>query len=308
VFTPLVLAAGATSRLELATNVAIAFPRNPVQLAHQAYDLQLLTRGRFTLGLGSQIRAQVERRYGASFDRPIARMRELVGALRAIFATWETGQPLDFRGEFSSHTLMPPMFNPGPIPFGMPPIAIGGLGPQMVRLAAEVADGLLVMPFNTAGHFAARTLPAIDEGLARAGRKRSELTVTGEVIVCCGRTEEELETARTAGRWLLSFYASTPAYRPVLEVEGWADLQPELNRLSKAGRWAEMPATIDDTMLGALAAVGSPAEVADDIVARFGGRVDRVGFYTPYLVADETLGEMVAALGHRSAETGEAGP
>ena len=128
VFMPLVLAAGATTRLELATNVAIAFPRNPVQLAHQAYDLQLLTRGRFTLGLGSQIRAQVEKRYGASFDRPIARMRELVAALRAIFATWETGEPLDFRGEFSSHTLMPPMFNPGPLPFGMPPIAIGGLG------------------------------------------------------------------------------------------------------------------------------------------------------------------------------------
>ena len=150
VFTPLVLAAGATTTLELATNVAIAFPRNPVQLAHQAYDLQLLSRGRFTLGLGSQIRAQVEKRYGASFDRPIARMRELVGALRAIFATWETGERLDFRGEFTSHTLMPPMFNPGPHPFGMPPIAIGGLGPQMVRLAAEVADGLLVMPFNTA--------------------------------------------------------------------------------------------------------------------------------------------------------------
>ncbi len=153
VFTPLVLASGATSTLELATNVAIAFPRNPVQLAHQAYDLQLLSEGRFTLGLGSQIRAQVEKRYGASFDRPIARMRELVGALRAIFATWETGERLDFRGEFTSHTLMPPMFNPGPNPFGMPPIAIGGLGPQMVRLAAEVADGLLVMPFNSVPPF-----------------------------------------------------------------------------------------------------------------------------------------------------------
>ena len=158
------------------------------------------------------------------------------------------------------------MFNPGPLPYGMPPVAIGGLGPQMVRLAAEVADGLLVMPFNTAGHFIRRTVPAIEEGLARAGRKRSELTVTGEVIVCCGRTEEEVELARTAGRWLLSFYASTPAYRPVLEVEGWEDLQPELNRLSKSGRWEEMPATIDDTMLGALAAVGSPDEVAADIV------------------------------------------
>jgi probable F420-dependent oxidoreductase len=307
VFTPLVLAAAATTRLELATNVAIAFPRNPVQLAHQAYDLHLLSRGRFTLGLGSQIRAQVEKRYGAPFDRPIARMRELVAALRAIFATWETGEPLDFRGEFSSHTLMPPMFNPGPLPFGMPPIAIGGLGPQMVRLAAEVADGLLVMPFNTPDHFRQRTLPSIEEGLARAGRKRSELTVTGEVIVCCGRSDEEMETARQAGRWLLSFYGSTPAYRPVLEVEGWEELQPELNRLSKSGRWEEMPAMIDDTMLSKLASVGSPEEVASDIVARFGGLVDRVGFYTPYPVADETLGEMVSALGHRS-DTADRGP
>ena len=302
VFTPLVLAAGATRRLELATNVAIAFPRNPIQLAHQAYDLQLLTRGRFTLGLGSQIRTQVEKRYGSSFDRPIARMRELVDALRAIFATWETGEPLDFRGEFSSHTLMPPMFNPGPLPFGMPPIAIGGLGPQMVRLAAEVADGVLVMPFNTADHFRRRTLPAIGEGLARAGRKRSELTVTGEVIVCCGRDEAEMDAARSAGRWLLSFYASTPAYRPVLEVEGWEDLQPELNRLSKTGRWEEMPGMIDDTMLGALAAVGSPEEVADDIVDRFDGLVDRVGFTTPGQMSDETLEALVAALGRRNAD------
>ncbi len=154
VFTPLILAAGATATLELATNVAIAFPRNPVQLAHQAYDLQLLSGGRFTLGLGSQIRAQVEKRYGASFDRPVARMREMVGALRAIFATWETGEPLDFRGEFWSHTLMPPLFSPGPNPFGPPPIALGGLGPQMLRLAAELGDAVFVMPFNTRAHFA----------------------------------------------------------------------------------------------------------------------------------------------------------
>ncbi len=297
VFTPLILAAGATTTLELATNVAVAFPRNPVQLAHQAYDLQLLSEGRFSLGLGSQIRAQVEKRYGAPFDRPIARMRELIGALRAIFATWETGERLDFRGEFSSHTLMPPMFNPGPNPFGDPAIAVGGLGPQMVRLAAEVADGLLVMPFNTARHFRERTVPAIDEGLARAARDRSALTVTGEVIVCCGRDELEMDQARTAGRWLLSFYASTPAYRPVLEVEGWEDLQPELNTLSKSGRWEEMPAMIDETMLATLCAVGSPGEVATDVVARFGGLVERVGFYTPYPIEVETLGELVTELG-----------
>ena len=166
----------------------------------------------------------------------------------------------------------------------------------MVSLAAEVADGLLVMPFNTATHFRTRTLPAVAEGLARAGRDRSDLTVTGEVIVCCGRDEAELETARLAGRWLLSFYASTPAYRPVLEAEGWEDLQPELNALTKSGRWDEMPERIDDTMLATLAAVGSPREVAAHIVDRFGGLVDRVGFYTPYLVADDTLGELVDEL------------
>ena len=303
VFTPLVLAAVATRSLELLTNVAIAFPRNPVQLAHQAYDLQLLSKGRFTLGLGTQIRAQVEKRYGAGFERPIARMRDLVGALRAIFASWETGERLDFRGEFTSHTLMPPMFNPGPHPFGVPPIALGALGPQMVRLAAEVADGLLIMPFNTGRHFRQRTLPAMEEGLARGGRSRQDLVVTGEVIVCCGRHDEELATARTAGRWLLAFYASTPSYRPVLEAEGWEDLQPDLNTLSKSGRWGEMPGMIDDTMLSTLAAVGSPKEVAAEIGARFGGLVDRVGFYTPSLVSEGTLGELVSALRATEADT-----
>ncbi len=224
-------------------------------------------------------------------------MRELVGALRAIFASWQIGDPLDFRGEFSSHTLMPPMFNPGPNPFGPPPIAIGGLGPQMVSLAAEVAEGVLVMPFNTARHFRQRTVASIDQGLARAGRSRSDLTVTGEIIVCCGRDDEEMETAKEAGRWLLAFYASTPAYRPVLEVEGWEHLQPELNMLSKSARWEEMPQMIDDTMLATLAVVGSPKDVATGVVERFGDRVDRVAFYTPYLVAYETLGELVDELG-----------
>ncbi|MGH9080238.1 MAG: TIGR03617 family F420-dependent LLM class oxidoreductase, partial [Acidimicrobiales bacterium] len=239
----------------------------------------------------------VVKRYGADFDRPIARMRELIAALRAIFASWELGEPLDFRGEFTSHTLMPPTFNPGPNPYGLPSLAIGGLGPQMVRLAAEVADGLLVMPFNSARHFRQRSLPAIAEGLARAGRDRSELTVTGEVIVCCARNEKEMEAARAAGRWLLAFYASTPAYRPVLEVEGWEQLQPELNRLSKSGRWEEMPHMIDDAMLETLASVGSPKQVATDIRQRFAGEVDRVAFYTPHPLSHGTLGALVEELG-----------
>jgi len=303
VFTPLVLAAGAGTTLDLATNVAIAFPRNPVQLAHQAWDLQLLCGGRFTLGLGSQIRAQVERRYGAAFDRPVDRMREWIGALRAIFATWETGVPLDFRGEFTSHTLMPPTFVPEPSPFGSPAIALGGLGPRMVSLAAEVADGLLVMPFNTAAHFRSRTLPAVVDGLARGARRRDALTVTGEVIVSCGRTEEELAAARAGARWLLAFYASTPAYRPVLEVEGWEEIQPELRALSTSGRWADMPALVDDAMVDALTASGSPAEAAADIVARFDGQVDRVAFYAAAPLSEETVGELVEEIRRADAAT-----
>ena len=296
VFTPLILAAAATSKLELGTNVAVAFPRNPVQLAHQANDLQLLSGGRFSLGLGSQIKAQVEKRYGASFDRPIARMREMVGALRSVFTTWETGDPLDFRGEFWTHTLMPPLFNPGPNPFGYPPISLGGLGPQMLRLAGEVADGVLVMPFNTATHFQSHSLPAIEEGLARGNRNRSSISVTGEVIVCCGLTEDEIDAARLAARWLLSFYASTPAYLPVLATEGWEGIQPELNMLSKTGRWDEMPGLIDDAMLSTLAAVGTPKDTAHDIADRFAGQVDRVAFYTPHALNESTLGALVSEL------------
>jgi probable F420-dependent oxidoreductase len=296
IFLPLILGAAATSTVELMTNVAIAFPRNPIQLAHQANDLQTLSQGRFTLGLGAQVRAQVEKRYGVAFDRPIARMRELIGALRAVFAAWEGDGRLRFEGGFYRHTLMTPMFNPGPNPYGMPPIFLGALGPQMTRLAAETADGLLVMPFNTRRHFQERTLPMVDEGLARAGRSPADLAVVGEVIACVGRTEEELAIAEQGTRWLLSFYASTPSYRPVLEVEGWGDLQTELNAMTKQGRWDEMPQRIEPAMLGALAACGTPAEVAADIKGRFGDRVERICVYTPYGIDEGCFVELIDAL------------
>ena len=297
VFQPLVLAAAATRTVELMTNVAIAFPRNPVQLAHQANDLQCLSQGRFTLGLGAQVRAQIEKRYGVAFDRPIARMRELIAALRAVFAAWEGDGRIAVDGAFYRHSLMTPMFNPGPNSYGPPPIFLGALGPQMTRLAAETADGLLVMPFNTRRHFHERTLPAVDEGLARAGRRRPDLAVVGEVIVCCGRTEEELAQADEASRWLLSFYASTPSYRPVLDVEGFGDLQTELHALSKQGRWDEMPARIEPSLLSLLAARGTPEEVAADIRGRFGDRVDRICVYTPAPMDETCLAQLVAALG-----------
>jgi probable F420-dependent oxidoreductase len=166
----------------------------------------------------------------------------------------------------------------------------------MVRLTAEIADGLLVMPFNTERHFHQRTLPAMAEGLRRGGRDRSDLTVTAEVIVACGRDEAELDTAMTGARGLLAFYASTPSYRPVLEVEGWEDLQPELNAMSKSGRWAEMPGLLDDAMVSALAVVGSPTDAAAQVQERYGDHVDRIGFYTPYAIGPETLAHLVRAL------------
>ncbi|GAB2666083.1 TIGR03617 family F420-dependent LLM class oxidoreductase [Prescottella soli] len=296
VFLPLVAAAAAVD-VDLMTNVAIALPRSPMHLAHTAYDLQTLSRGRFRLGLGSQIRPHIEKRYGAQWSRPAARMRETVLALKAIFDAWEGNSRLRFEGEFTTHTLMPPTFDPGPNPYGPPPICLGALGPLMTRTAAEVADGLLVMPFNSVRHFRERTLPAVEEGLERGRRSREDLAIYPQVIVGVGGTPEELDAASRGVRGLLAFYGSTPAYRPVLEVEGWADLQPRLNALSKQGEFAAMTDMIDDTMLATLAVHGTPEECAAQIVARFGDHADRVCCYFPgYPVREEHIAELVAAV------------
>ena len=288
VFAPLTLAS-TVGGLDLMTNVAIGFPRNPIQLAHQAYDHQLLSGGRFTLGLGTQIRTQIEKRYGASFDRPVARMRELVGSLRAIFDVWQNGGRLDFRGEFYHHTLMTPTFNPGPNPFGPPPIYVGALGPRLTRAVAETADGLLVMPFGSARYLREATMPMVREGLAAAGR--STFAVVPEVIISAGDDHE-------AARRLLAFYGSTPAYRPVLDVHGWGELQPELNAMSKKGQWAQMAGLVSDEMLGTIAACGTPAQIAAHIRDRAdaAGGAETVCLYQPGPVALDALSAIVGEL------------
>ena len=288
VFAPLTLAS-TVGGLDLMTNVAIAFPRNPIQLAHQAYDHQLLSGGRFTLGLGTQIRTQIEKHYGASFERPVARMRELVGALRAIFDVWENGGRLDFRGEFYRHTLMTPTFNPGPNPFGPPPIYVGALGPRLTRAVAECADGLLVMPFSSTRFLHEVTMPGVREGLAAAGRSAADLAVVPEVIISAGENHE-------ATRRLLAFYGSTPAYRPVLDAHGWGDLQPELNGLSKQGRWADMGALITDEVLETIAACGTPAQIAAHIRTRTAGIADTVCLYQPGPIPLDALSAIVSEL------------
>jgi probable F420-dependent oxidoreductase len=293
-FFPLVAAAPVCS-LDLMTNVAIAFPRSPMHLANASYDLHLLSQGRFRLGLGTQVRAHVENRFGARWHKPVRQMREWVLATRAILDSWQDGTRVDFRGEYTTHTLMTPAFNPGPNPYGIPKILVGALGPRMNQMAAEVADGSLVMPFNSERHMNERTWPAIERGLANSRRARGDFEVTAEVIVGVGRNDEELEQALGV-RFLLAFYGSTPAYRPVLEVEGWEALQPELNALSKQGRWDDMTKLISDDMIHTLAVHGTPDDVAAEIVRRY-GNCDRICAYFPgYPAGDDLITDFVAAM------------
>jgi probable F420-dependent oxidoreductase len=293
VFFPLALAAQATG-LEVMTNVAIAFPRNPVHLAHAAYDLQLISRGRFVLGLGSQVRPVNERLYGVAWERPVDRLREMVLAVKAIFSTWQEGTRLDFRGEFSTHTFMNPGFNPGPNPFGLPPVYLAALGPRMTRMAAEVADGILVHPFSSERFVRERMMPAVAEGLAEAGRSRREFFMVSNVIVATGRDEAEMATADEGVRALLAFYGSTPTYRPLLELEGYDDLHLELNRLSREGRFADMAALVDDDVVDRFAVRGAPHQMAKAILARYGDVADRVNLYLPYAAGTDLLAEVLA--------------
>ncbi len=299
-FFPLVAAAPVCD-LDLMTNVAIAFPRSPWHLANSAYDLQELSGGRFRLGLGTQIKAHVEKRFGGEFGRPVAHMREWVLAIKAILEHWQERTPLRFEGDYTKHTLSTPAFDPGPNPHGIAPILVGALGPKMNEMAAEVADGILVMPFNSGEHMSERTMPAIDRGLATAGRTRADLEVIVEVIVGVGRNDEELEAARGV-RNLLAFYGSTPAYKPVLDVHGWGDVQPELNRLSKQGDWATMGTLVTDEMIDTIAVHGTPDEVAEEIVKRYGPYSNRVCAYFPfYQAGDDLIADFTAALKSASA-------
>jgi len=296
VFLPLVVAAGVTE-VDLMTNVAIAGPRSPLHLAHTAYDLQCYSRGRFRLGLGSQIKVHIEKRYGAQWAKPAERMSETIAAIKAIFDSWEGKAPLNFRGEHFTHTLMPPNFNPGPNPFGPPPILMGALGPIMTRTAAEVADGLLVMPFHSIDHFRQRTMTAVREGLDRAGRSIGDLQIIAQVMVAVGRTEEELAAAINGVATLIAFYGSTPAYRPVLETQGWEALQPKLNAMSKVGDYAGMRALISEDMVRTIGVVGTPEQCAAEIDRRFGEHVEEVCCYFPaYRPNPANLADLVTAL------------
>lgn len=293
-FFPLLLAAEHTERLELTTAVAIAFARSPMTLAATAYDLQLASDGRFNLGLGTQIKPHIEKRFSMPWSHPAARMREMVLAIRAIWASWHEGKPLDFRGEFYTHTLMTPFFNPGPSPHGVPRIFLGGVGPRMTEVAGEVADGFMIHPFATPQSIREVTLPALERGAALAGRALADIEVAFPLMVVAADDDRHLQRGLDAIRPRLAFYGSTPAYRVVLDVHGWGDLQPELNTLSKRGDWATMTTLITDEMLDAFVVAGRPEEIAAQVRARYGDALQRVSFDMPNDLDAERFARVLA--------------
>ena len=278
-FLPIAVGAAATDTLEFGTGITVAFARNPMTLAVVANDLQLLSRGRFMLGMGSQIKPHITKRFSMPWSHPAARMREMVLAIRAIWKTWESGEPLAFRGEFYTHTLMTPFFDPGPNPYGNPEIFLAGVGTQMTEVAGEVADGFLVHPFTTERYLREVSLPGLERGAAKAGKALSEITVSYPGFVVTGADDQSTEASDKAARQQIAFYGSTPAYRPVLELHGWGDLQTELNTLSKRNAWEEMGALITDEILEAFAVVCPLDDVATEVRNRYEGMVDRFSFY-----------------------------
>lgn len=295
-FLPLAVAAEHTSRLELGTAIAIAFARTPMTLANIGWDLQALTGGRFVLGLGTQIAPHITQRFSMPWSEPVARLREMVAAIRAIWRSWETGERLSFAGRYYTHTRMIPAFDPGPNPFGPPRILTAGFGPRMTALAGECADGFLVHPLNTRRSLEQLTMPAIAEGLARVGRSRSDIEITAVTIVVTGRSEEEFVRSREAVREQLAFYGTTPAYRPVFELSGRGDLHVELKRRGAAGEWSAMSELIDDEFLAEVAVVGEPHEIAPQLRRRLGGITDHVSLVNNRAPDPRHFAEVVAQL------------
>ncbi|MFL5288893.1 MAG: TIGR03617 family F420-dependent LLM class oxidoreductase [Rhodopila sp.] len=268
------IAAVNTDRIELGTSVAIAFPRSPMVVANASWDLQVASRGRFVLGIGPQIRPHNERRFSVPWTAPAPRLREYVQALRAIWTTWEKGEKLDFRGQHYTFTLMPPYFMPPSFGQRMVPITLAAVGEHSLRLAGEVADGVRLHGFCTRRYLEEQIIPKLREGMARTGRMRQHFEITGGGFVATGADEAATARMFEVVRGRVAFYGSTPGYWGVLELHGLGDLGRELNAMSKAGKWNEMPGIVPDDVVHLFAAVGTHREIAARIRERFGGLSD----------------------------------
>ena len=293
-FFPLLLAAEHTDTLELGTGIAVAFARNPMTLANVGYDLQAYSEGRFMLGLGSQIRPHIEKRFSMPWSDPAPRMREFILAMRAIWSAWQDRTPLKFEGEFYTHKIMTPFFDPGPNPYGTPKVFLAAVGELMTEVCGEVSDGMLVHGFTTERYLREVTLPALDRGMAKGGKDRSDFELSCPIFIVTGETDSQIATAQAGVKRQIGFYGSTPAYKPVLDLHGWGELQPQLNSLSKEGKWAEMGELITDEVVEAFAVVASPDKVPGEVLARFGDVIDRISFYLPYQADEEQMRAVLA--------------
>lgn len=298
-FIPLGVAALATSQMQLGTSIAVAFARNPMTMAYLANDLQAASRGRFILGLGSQVKAHITRRFSMPWGRPVQQMREYILALRSIWACWNEGQPLIVTGDYYHHTLMSATFRPGPNPYGPPRVFLAAVGTAMTRVAGEVADGLVTHGFTTERYLREVTLPALAEGIGQGKRSRDDVEVAcpGFVVLDDGSADFARRVADT--RRQIAFYGSTPAYRPVLALHGWESLADRLHELSVTkdeGRWAAMGELIDDEVLNTFAVLGRPHEAADELRRRYADIVDRVTVPAGAGMPDRHIRDLLSSL------------
>jgi probable F420-dependent oxidoreductase len=285
-FLPLAIAAGGTRRIDLGTSVAIAFSRSPMEIAQTAWDLQDLSGGRFVLGLGTQVKAHVTRRFSMPWGRPAARLREYVLALRAIWESFQTEGPINFEGEFYRHTLMSPFFNPGPIERPEIPVFIAGVNTRLAHVAGELCDGFHVHPFHSPEYVRRTVKPAIAEGAEQANRAPDQVVLATSVFVVAAETEEEASEQRESVRSQLAFYASTPTYRTVLEAHGWQEVGERLGLLARERKWSEMPALVTDEMLHTFAVEATPEELGPALKRRYEGLIDRVAPYLPFVLGE----------------------
>jgi probable F420-dependent oxidoreductase len=282
-FLPVALAAEHTRRIKIGTAVAIAFPRSPMATAYTAWDLAGLSEGRFVLGLGTQVKGHIERRFSVKWDAPVPRLREYILSLRAIFKSFsEGGSRLNFQGKYYNFSLMTPFFTPPKHNFPNIPIYIAGVNEHICRLAGELCEGLHAHPFNSPKYLREFVLPNVEKGLQKAGRSRKDFKIATTAFVIVGRNQEEIEKAKAGVRQQISFYASTRTYKVVLDMHGWGDVSARLNEKAAKGDWGAMAKEITDEMLEVYAVSGTFDDIADKVRARYEGLLDNVGFYIPY--------------------------
>lgn len=280
-FQLLALGAASTSNIQLGTSVAIAFPRSPTVTAMSAWSLQKLSGGRFMLGLGTQVRAHVERRYGLEWSAPAPWMRDYVNAVRAVWDCWQNETPLRFESEHYNLDVMVPLFNPGPIEFPDIPIHLSAIGPNMCALAGEVADGIRLHPVCTPAFIDAAVLPNVAKGADRAGREAADVEVCIKPLIGTAADQARLDVVTESVRARVAFYLSTPSYRRTFELHGWLDIAKQASVLSREGRWEELPELVDDEMLHTVATIGTFDQIGGLLSDRYASRVDRIEFSTP---------------------------